>query len=90
MSVVASVSTVGSRKLPPCAAAGDRLGALLQGVGEWHRRLGEALGEGVVDAVLNQNGVDADAGDRAEWRFTQEKTGSISCIFARSEAGGAG
>ena len=28
--------------------------------------------------------------DRAEWRFTQEKTGSISCIFARSEAGGAG
>jgi hypothetical protein len=36
MSVVTSVSTVGSKKLPPCAAlaAGDDLGTLLYGVGD--------------------------------------------------------
>jgi hypothetical protein len=36
MSVVTSVSTVGSKKLPPCAAlaAGDHLGALLDRVGD--------------------------------------------------------
>jgi hypothetical protein len=85
MSVVTSVGTVGSKKPPPrggVLAAGDHLGALLDGVGnmrldlldslhvdqradhgtrlepvgDLHRTcgLGEALGEGIVDAVLHQ------------------------------------
>ena len=93
MSVVTSVKTVGSKKLPPWAARlppVTTLAALLQGVGDMrldllarlhvdqradHRTrlepvgdlhrpggLGEALGEGVVDAVLHQDAVGADAG----------------------------
>ena len=40
-------------------------GTRLEPVGDLHHRpgdLGEALGEGAVDAVLNQNPVGADAG----------------------------
>jgi hypothetical protein len=93
MSVVTSVNTVGSKKLPPlrgALAAEDDLGALLDRVGDvrldlldrlhvdqradhrarlepvcnLHRAggLGEAFGEGVVDAVLHQDAVGADAG----------------------------
>src|SRR5712672_2954502 len=93
MSVVTSVSTVGSKKLPPCSArwppvttwapfltasamcASDLLDRLhidqrpdhrtrLEPVGDLHRtgRLSEALGEGVIDAVLHQDAVGAHAG----------------------------
>src|SRR5258708_32767084 len=98
MSVVTSVSTVGSKKLPPTSmlmgggalAAGDHLGALLDGVGDVRldlldrlhvdqgadhgtrlepvgdlhgtSGLGEALGKGVIDAVLHQDAVGAHAG----------------------------
>jgi hypothetical protein len=92
VSVVTSVSTVGSKKLPPCAARLppvttlapfltasaicastllDRLHvdqradhrARLEPIGNLHRAGGLGpLGEGVVDAVLHQDTVGADAG----------------------------
>src|SRR5213082_1565383 len=93
MSVVTSVNTVGSKKLPPCAArlpprttlapfltasamcastfstafmsiSGPITAPRLEPVGDLHRTggLGEALGKGVIDAVLHQDAVGADAG----------------------------
>jgi hypothetical protein len=93
MSVVTSVNTVGSKKLPPCAARLPPVTTLapffsasamcastfstafhvnerpdystrLEPAGNLHGTggLGEALGKGVVDAVLHQNPVGADGG----------------------------
>src|ERR1700736_2661746 len=92
MSVVTSVSTVGSKKLPPCAARlppvttlapfltasamwastfstafmpiSGPITAPAPTAGDLHRSggLSKALRERVVDAVLHQNAVGADAG----------------------------
>jgi len=93
MSVVTSVSRVGSKKLPPCAARlppvttlapfltasamcsstfstafmsikGADHGTRLEPVGDLHRPggLGKALRERVIDTVLHQDPVGADAG----------------------------
>ena len=93
MSVVTSVSTVGSKNVPPSAwrlppvttlaplatasamcsstfstasmsISGPIVDARFEAVADLHRAdcLGESLGEGVVDAVLHQDAVGADAG----------------------------